>query len=123
MVGGESALIAADDGTPGTTRAIRRWPKLASPAPCPIALRAVLLFLIAGYQRLIRPLLGPRCRFYPGCSDYSAEAIRRHGVIAGSYLMLCRIGRCHPGCEGGHDPVPERFTWTPWRRQDAPPAD
>ena len=92
------------------------------PAFVPAALRAVLLFLIAGYQRLIRPLLGPRCRFYPGCSDYSAEAIRRHGAWAGSYLMVCRIGRCHPGCEGGHDPVPEHFTWTPWRRE-VPPGE
>lgn len=94
----------------------------AASAPRTPTLRPVLLVLIAAYQRLIRPLLGPRCRFYPGCSDYSAEAIRRHGALAGSYLMVCRIGRCHPGCEGGHDPVPERFTWTPWRRE-VPPGE
>jgi hypothetical protein len=81
-------------------------------------LRSLLLALLRFYKRFISPLLGPRCRFYPSCSDYSAAAIRRHGALAGSYMTVCRLARCHPGCEGGHDPVPETFTLTPWR---APP--
>lgn len=82
-------------------------------------LRACLLFLLRGYKRFISPLLGPRCRFYPSCSDYAAGAIRRHGALRGSYMAACRLGRCHPGCEGGHDPVPEQFSFTPWRHPDA----
>lgn len=82
-------------------------------------LRACLLLLLRGYKRFISPLLGPRCRFYPSCSDYAAGAIRRHGALRGSYMAACRLGRCHPGCEGGHDPVPEQFTFTPWRHPDA----
>lgn len=80
-------------------------------------LRELLLMLLRIYKRLISPLLGQRCRFYPSCSTYAAEAIARHGAARGSYMAVCRVARCHPGCEGGHDPVPERFTWTPWRSE------
>lgn len=67
--------------------------------------RAVLAF-IRLYQRLLSPLLGPRCRFHPSCSCYAAEAIERHGVARGGRLALRRIARCHPLNEGGFDPVP-----------------
>ncbi|MDX1460914.1 MAG: membrane protein insertion efficiency factor YidD [Xanthomonadales bacterium] len=65
-----------------------------------------LLGLIRTYQLTIAPLLGQRCRFTPSCSRYTAEAIRRHGTWRGSWLGIRRILRCHPLCEGGHDPVP-----------------
>lgn len=80
-------------------------------------LRELLLMLLRIYKRLISPLLGQRCRFYPSCSTYAAEAIARHGAARGSYMAVCRVARCHPGCEGGIDPVPEKFTWKPWRRE------
>ena len=59
------------------------------------------------YQRLISPLLGPRCCFYPTCSNYAIEALKRHGLFCGSWLALRRISRCHPGAMPGEDPVPE----------------
>jgi putative membrane protein insertion efficiency factor len=59
------------------------------------------------YQWTIRPVFGPRCRFLPHCSDYAIEAIERHGLFSGSWLTTKRLGRCHPWCEGGLDPVPE----------------
>lgn len=62
---------------------------------------------IRGYQLLISPLLGPRCRFYPSCSNYAIEAIERHGIVRGSGLAIKRISRCHPFNPGGVDPVPE----------------
>jgi putative membrane protein insertion efficiency factor len=63
------------------------------------------------YQRLISPLLGPRCRFHPSCSAYAAEAILTHGVLRGLYLAIRRLARCHPWNPGGVDRVPDAFSW------------
>lgn len=62
--------------------------------------------LIRGYQLLISPLLGPRCRFHPSCSHFALEALDAHGPWRGSWLTLRRLGRCHPLNPGGYDPVP-----------------
>lgn len=72
----------------------------------PVA-RALLLAL-RGYRLLLSPWLGSACRFSPTCSLYAIEAVERHGAAAGSYLAARRLLRCHPGCVGGADPVPER---------------
>jgi hypothetical protein len=66
----------------------------------------ILLLIIAGYKRLISPLLPRACRFYPSCSSYAAEAIERHGPVRGVILTVRRIARCHPLHPGGYDPVP-----------------
>ena len=65
-----------------------------------------LIALLRGYKRWLSPLLGPRCRFVPTCSEYAMTAIARFGALKGSWLALRRIGRCHPLHPGGHDPVP-----------------
>ena len=52
--------------------------------------------------------MGPSCRHYPTCSEYSIESIKTHGVIRGVYLALKRISRCRPGGTHGFDPVPKR---------------
>jgi putative membrane protein insertion efficiency factor len=66
-----------------------------------------LLRLIAFYSRAISPALPPRCRFYPTCSAYAAEAIARHGAARGSWLALRRLVKCAPWHPGGVDVVPE----------------
>ena len=53
----------------------------------------VLLGLIRGYQYLVRPWLGMRCRFYPSFSDYAAEALSTHGALRGTWLSVCRVAR------------------------------
>lgn len=65
-----------------------------------------LLLLIRAYQLAISPMLGNRCRFYPSCSEYSMEALRRHGLVKGLWLSVRRVGRCHPWHPGGYDPTP-----------------
>lgn len=78
--------------------------------------------LVRGYRFFLSPWLGSACRFEPSCSAYSLRALEVHGAAAGTYLTLRRIARCHPWCEGGHDPVPtlmpRLFAW----RSGAPRA-
>ncbi|WP_189483310.1 membrane protein insertion efficiency factor YidD [Alishewanella tabrizica] len=68
----------------------------------------LMLGLVRGYQLIISPLLGPRCRFHPTCSNYAIEAIGRFGAAKGAWLAGKRILRCHPFHPGGEDPVPEK---------------
>lgn len=70
------------------------------------------LGLIKAYQYGIRPMLGQRCRFFPSCSEYTAEAIGEYGVLRGSTMGALRLAKCHPWHAGGYDPVPERATKT-----------
>jgi len=69
-------------------------------------MRILLIFFIKLYKIVLSPLLPPACRFYPTCSEYALEAIKKHGSLKGLYLTLRRLLRCHPLCEGGFDPVP-----------------
>ena len=69
-------------------------------------MKTLLVWLLRGYQLLLSPMLGPRCRFYPSCSNYAIEALRVHGAARGSLLAARRVCRCHPWHEGGVDLVP-----------------
>lgn len=80
--------------------------------------RHALVGLVRAYRLLLSPWIGSACRFEPTCSLYAIEAIERHGAAAGSYLAARRILRCHPGCAGGCDPVPEH-----WRAARATPSN
>lgn len=71
------------------------------------------LSLIKLYQYIISPLLGPRCRFYPSCSQYAETAYQRFGFFKGTLLSIKRIGKCHPWHEGGVDLVPDKKKNTP----------
>lgn len=68
------------------------------------------LHLIRGYQRVISPSLGVRCRFAPSCSHYAAEAIEVHGVVRGVLLGARRLARCCPDGGSGFDSVPPRIS-------------
>jgi putative membrane protein insertion efficiency factor len=66
--------------------------------------------MIRAYQYLISPLLGPTCRYLPSCSEYASEAIATHGPVAGTWLGIKRICRCHHWGGHGYDPVPSPDT-------------
>ena len=69
-------------------------------------MQAALIALVKLYRVAVSPVLGPRCRFYPTCSAYAIESIRRFGPLRGSWLAVRRIACCHPWHPGGYDPVP-----------------
>lgn len=66
----------------------------------------LLMGVVRAYRLLLSPSLGSACRFEPTCSAYALQALEEHGAARGSYLTLRRLVRCHPWCDGGHDPVP-----------------
>lgn len=67
-----------------------------------------LLILIKFYQLAVSPYLGSNCRHQPTCSNYMAEAIKKHGPFKGTALGIKRISKCHPWGTSGHDPVPPK---------------
>lgn len=67
----------------------------------------LLIGAVQGYRLFFSAWLGNGCRFTPTCSVYAIEVLERHGALSGSYLTTRRLLRCHPGCAGGHDPVPD----------------
>lgn len=68
----------------------------------------LLRLLLRGYRYFLSPMLGPACRFHPSCSQYADEALARHGLFGGGWLVARRLCRCGPWHRGGYDPVPER---------------
>jgi uncharacterized protein len=73
--------------------------------------RLLVLLLIApirAYQRWISPALGPRCRYYPTCSQYAIDAIDQVGPVRGLILAGWRLLRCNPFSKGGFDEVSDR---------------
>lgn len=72
-------------------------------------LRRVFTVPITLYQWIISPLFPSHCNYYPTCSEYSRQAIIRHGILKGGIMGLMRIGRCSARFYGGNDPVPEEF--------------
>lgn len=81
-------------------------------------MRRLMIWPVRAYQWLISPLLPPRCRYLPTCSDYAIEALEKHGAWRGFWLALCRILRCHPikflGGGAGYDPVPVELSSRAW---------
>ena len=77
------------------------------------AVRGLAVLPIRVYQRLVSPMLGQRCRYYPSCSEYAVEAIRRFGILRGAVLAGWRLLRCNPWSRGGFDPVEDQSLFRP----------
>jgi putative membrane protein insertion efficiency factor len=80
--------------------------------------RNILILLLKTYRKVISPLYGQVCRFFPSCSAYALEAITVHGAVKGSWLAVRRLGRCHPWNDGGVDNVPAGHR--EWPRNQTP---
>ena len=76
-------------------------------------MKKLVILLIQFYRICISPLLGPRCRFQPTCSQYAVTAIDRFGLRKGGMLSVKRVCSCHPWHIGGYDPVPESQSASP----------
>jgi hypothetical protein len=74
---------------------------------------ALLVLVIRVYQRVMSPLLGPRCKYYPSCSEYAAQAVSRFGILRGLVLAGWRVLRCNPWSHGGLDPVENQRLFKP----------
>jgi putative membrane protein insertion efficiency factor len=77
------------------------------------ALRRLAVLPIALYRWLIAPALGARCKYYPSCSEYAAQAIQRFGILRGLVLAGWRLLRCNPWSHGGFDPVEDQRLFKP----------
>ncbi|PIR32080.1 MAG: membrane protein insertion efficiency factor YidD [Alphaproteobacteria bacterium CG11_big_fil_rev_8_21_14_0_20_44_7] len=71
-------------------------------------LKKIATTILRFYKYIISPFLGYNCRFHPSCSEYTEEAINKHGVLKGGWLGFKRICRCHPFGKSGIDNVPEK---------------
>ena len=69
-------------------------------------IRNFFIYLIKGYQFFISPYTIPSCRYTPTCSEYSIQALKKHGTIKGIWLICKRIISCNPWGGNGYDPVP-----------------
>ena len=72
------------------------------------SVRKAFLLPLRAYQQLLSPLLGNRCKYYPSCSEYAAQAIDRYGILRGLVLAGWRLLRCNPFSHGGYDPVDDQ---------------
>lgn len=72
-------------------------------------IKKLIITIIRFYQIAISPLKPPTCRFYPTCSSYGLESVKRFGALKGGWLTLKRISKCHPFHSGGIDPVPKKW--------------
>jgi uncharacterized protein len=66
-------------------------------------LRSVFVAPLRVYQRIVSPALGPRCKYYPSCSEYAVGAVKRYGILRGAVLAVWRLLRCNPLSHGGVD--------------------
>lgn len=74
--------------------------------------RFLFIGLVYLYKFILSPILPNSCIYTPSCSQYTIEALKKHGAVLGFILSVSRIGRCTGGLfTGGEDPVPERFSF------------
>ena len=74
-------------------------------------MKKIVLASIRGYQKYVSPLKRTKCPYFPSCSEYGYQAVKKYGTLTGGALAAWRILRCNPFSHGGYDPVPEEFSF------------
>jgi len=115
-VGGASLSAVARETAAGVSPAAPAKPDRRLRPLTRLALLPILV-----YRRLISPLLGPRCRYYPTCSAYAEQAVRELGPFRGTILAGWRVLRCNPMSSGGLDPLENRRLFRSHRPSSADP--
>lgn len=87
-----------------------------------IFVRQLVVLPIRAYQRLLSPVLGERCKYYPSCSEYAAQSILRFGILRGLVLAVWRLVRCNPWSLGGVDLVEDQRLFRTRATKAGPPA-
>jgi putative membrane protein insertion efficiency factor len=73
--------------------------------------RNLAIAFINLWRKIVSPLYGDVCRFYPSCSAYGLGSIQQQGFVKGSILTIWRILRCNPFAKGGVDEVKPGPEW------------
>ena len=74
-------------------------------------IKKIIYKSIKFYQRILsldQGILNPFkqrkiCRFYPSCSEYFYQSVKKYGARIGAWRGLKRIIKCHPWNAGGVD--------------------
>jgi putative membrane protein insertion efficiency factor len=82
----------------------------------------IVVMAIRVYQRSVSPMFGRRCRYYPSCSEYAVQAVRRFGILRGLVLAGWRLLRCNPFSDGGYDPVEDQRLFKSREQRTANPT-
>jgi len=83
----------------------------------------LMIGFITAWRKLVSPLYGDVCKYYPTCSAYGLEAVKIHGAVKGGALTVWRILRCNPWSKGGYDPVPGSDAARRWELEQAGVVD
>lgn len=68
-------------------------------------MKRIVIGIINVYQKYISPILGKHCRYYPTCSEYTKQAIKKYGIFKGTFYGIKRVMKCNPFSKGGYDPL------------------
>lgn len=85
-------------------------------------IRVYQFLLSTDHSFWARPDVFRVCTYHPSCSEFTRQAILKHGIILGSIMGFKRIVDCNPFSRGGVDNVPEKFTLKRYKGKDSKPA-
>lgn len=68
-------------------------------------MKSLIILALKFYRNYLSIMKLRCCRYYPSCSEYTIDAVKKYGAVSGSWMGIKRVSRCHPFADGGYDPV------------------